>query len=97
MEEIEELKGVTHDIQFLSRVSTSISWQQSRLLWLKDGDTNSKYFHSVLSSRRRRNGIVSLMVNGNLVEGVQPIRNVIFFTLGIIMRRNMFKGLGSEI
>jgi len=45
---------------------------------LKDGDANSKYFHSILSSRRRRNSIVSLLVNSTLVEGVQPIQNAIF-------------------
>ena len=45
---------------------------------MKDGDANSRYFHTVLSSRRRRNAIVSLVVNGNIVEGVQPIRNAVF-------------------
>ena len=45
---------------------------------MKDGDANSKYFHSILSSRRRRNSIVSLLINGTLVEGVQPIQNAIF-------------------
>jgi len=44
----------------------------------KDGDANSKYFHSVLASGRRWNAIVSLLVNGNIVEGIQPIRNAIF-------------------
>ena len=62
----------------MSRVNTSISWQQSHLLWLREGDANSKYFHSVLSNRRRRNTIVSLLVNGFIVEGVHPIRNVVF-------------------
>ena len=77
-EEIDEMRGITHDIHSMSRVNTSISWQPSRLLWLKDGDVNSKYFHSVLSSRYRRNAIVSLMVNDSLVEGVQPIRQAVF-------------------
>jgi len=45
---------------------------------LKDGDANSRYFHSVLSSRRRRSSIVALLVNGILVEGVQPIRNAVY-------------------
>jgi hypothetical protein len=45
---------------------------------LKDGDANSRYFHSILASRRRRNSIVSLLVNGTLIEGVQPIRNVVY-------------------
>jgi len=44
---------------------------------LVEGDANSKYFHSVLSSQRTRNVIVSLMVNGSLVEGVQPIRQTV--------------------
>ena len=78
VEEIDEMRGLTHDIHSLSRVSTSISWQQSWVLWLKEGDANSKYFHSVLASRRRRNAIVSLSVNGNMVEVVQPIRSVIY-------------------
>jgi len=78
MEELEEMRNTTHDIHSLSRVSASITWQQSRTHWLKDEDANSKYFHSILSSRRRRNSIVSLLVNGTLVEGVQPIRNAIF-------------------
>jgi len=77
-DEIEEMRGLTHDIHSLSRVSASIRWQQSRHLWLKDGDANSKYFHSAISSRRRRNAIVSLMVNGNMVEGVQPIQDAVF-------------------
>ena len=62
----------------MSRLNTSILWQQSRLLWLQDGDANSRYFHSVLSSRRRRNSIISLLVDDNIVEGVQPIRNMVF-------------------
>jgi hypothetical protein len=76
--DIEELRDITHDIHSLSRVNASVSWQQSQIHWLKDGDANSKYFHSVISSRRRRNAIVSLMVNGILVEGVEPIRDAVF-------------------
>ena len=78
VEEIDEMRGITHDIHSLSHVNTSFSWKQSRLLWLKDEDANSKYFHSVLSSRRRHNAIVSLMVNDSLVEEVQPIRQAVF-------------------
>jgi hypothetical protein len=77
VDEIHELREITNDLHSMSRLNTSIMWQQSRLLWLKDGDANSKYFHSVLSSRRRRNSIISLLVDGNIVEGVQPIRNVV--------------------
>ncbi|MCI75962.1 endonuclease/exonuclease/phosphatase family protein, partial [Trifolium medium] len=37
---------------------------QARLLWLREGDANFKYFHSVLTSRRRRNALASIMVDG---------------------------------
>ncbi|PNX70138.1 cysteine-rich receptor-like protein kinase, partial [Trifolium pratense] len=71
--ELDELHGVTADIQSLSRLHTSISWQQSRSRWLKEGDANSKFFHSVLAGRRRRNAISVIQVGGVTLEGVSPI------------------------
>jgi len=75
---LEEMRKVTHDIHSLSRISASINWQQARSRWLKDGDADSKFFHLLLSSRHRRNSIVTLKVNDNIVEGVQPIRHAVF-------------------
>ncbi|PNX60607.1 cysteine-rich receptor-like protein kinase, partial [Trifolium pratense] len=77
-EELMELHGVSSDIHSLSRLHASISWQQSRSLWLKEGDANSKYFHSVLAERRRRNVMSVIQVNGVNVEGVIPIRQAVF-------------------
>ena len=73
-EEVLELRGIFSDIHSLSRLNTSICWQQSRLNWLRVGDANSKYFHSILGCRRRRNSLVSITVDGSVVEGVQPVR-----------------------
>ncbi|PNX70836.1 cysteine-rich receptor-like protein kinase, partial [Trifolium pratense] len=78
VDEIAELHEATKDIFSLSRLHTSISWQQSRSLWLKEGDANSKYFHSVLAGRRRRNAISVIQVGGNTLEGVSPIRQAMF-------------------
>ncbi|GAU40818.1 hypothetical protein TSUD_398020 [Trifolium subterraneum] len=55
-----------------------ISWQQSRSKWLKEGDANSKYFHSVLAGRRRGNAITVIQAYGVTVEGVSPIRQAVF-------------------
>jgi len=69
-DELGELHGISTNIHSLSRLNTSICWQQSRLNWLHDGDANSKFFHSVLANRRRRNSLSTIMVNGTVVEGV---------------------------
>jgi hypothetical protein len=44
-----------------------VSWRQkSKILWLKEGDKCTKYFHSMANSHRRFNSIDSLMIEGNL-------------------------------
>jgi len=72
VEECNELHDVSANLHSLSRLITSICWQQSRNQWLREGNANTKYFHSMLSSRRRRNAICSVLVNGVKVEGVHP-------------------------
>lgn len=67
-EDVGELHGISVDIHTMSRLNTSICWQQSRLNWLRDGDANSKYFHSVLAGRRQPNSFSSIWVNGGMVE-----------------------------
>ena len=44
-----------------------ISWRQkSRVLHLKEGDTNTRFFHRMANSNKKNNGIENLMVNGTL-------------------------------
>jgi hypothetical protein len=50
-----------------------ISWRQkSRVLWLKEGDKCTKFFHWVANLNKRYNFIESLSVNGS-VSSDQPI------------------------
>jgi len=77
-DECAELLGVSSDIHSLSRLNASICWQQARVRWLRDGDANTKFFHSVMSRRRRHNALASILVDDVVVEGVQPIRNAVF-------------------
>ncbi|MCI42713.1 endonuclease/exonuclease/phosphatase family protein, partial [Trifolium medium] len=70
VEEMEEIHFLSSHVMSLSKLNCINHWQKSRLGWLKDGDANSKFFHGVMSSRKRGNAIHSLVVNGSQVEGV---------------------------
>jgi len=74
-EEIEELHLLSADIMAFSKSQASMQWQKSRITWLNEGDANTKFFHGVMSSRRRSNVIVSIYVDGEQIEGVQEVRN----------------------
>ncbi|KAK4540324.1 hypothetical protein RGQ29_031849 [Quercus rubra] len=46
-----------------------ISWRQkSRMLWIKEGDNNTKFFHKMANSRRRFNHLCFLEVDGEIYE-----------------------------
>jgi hypothetical protein len=46
--------------------------------WLHEGDSNSKYFHGVMSNRWCQNDIDVVYVNGVSVEGVHNIRATVY-------------------
>ena len=78
VDEVADLHAMSVDLHSLSRANASISWQQSRTLWLREGDANSKYFHTIMSGRRRRNSLSTILVEGNVVEGVSEVRAAVF-------------------
>jgi len=50
-----------------SILQEEISWRQkSRILWLKEGDKCTKFFHRIANSNRMYNAIESLSVNGSI-------------------------------
>jgi hypothetical protein len=51
--------------------------QRSKTHWLKDGDSNTKFFHAVASARRKRNNISKLCDNeGNVVQEQQGMCDI---------------------
>ena len=51
-----------------------ICWRQkSKVLWLQEGDRNSKFFHRTANSHRRFNTINNLVVNGELTSNPSTI------------------------
>ena len=48
--------------------------QKSRAQWLKEGDKNSRYFHSLASIRKRKNAIESITMNGTVIDSPSEIK-----------------------
>jgi hypothetical protein len=60
----------------LKSIDASI-FQRSRVKWMKDGDANSRYFHSCINARSRSNGILGLRTPQGWVEGPVGVREAV--------------------
>ena len=49
----------------LASLKRTIAWQHSRLMFLAEGDANTRFFHLQACHRSRKNHITSLRVQGN--------------------------------
>lgn len=63
--------------------------QRSKALWLKEGDQNSKYFHTKAYHRRRRNGIKRLKdTNGEWQDGEKKDRIILEYFQNLFSATN---------
>jgi hypothetical protein len=71
------------DLWHLLKSKDSVLFQRSRARWLKEGDSNTSYFHKCIKSRGSGNAIRALQVEGNWIESPLAIRQatVDFFKL----------------
>ncbi|KAK2454400.1 hypothetical protein QL285_001964 [Trifolium repens] len=52
----------------------ALIFQRSRSKWLKEGDSNVRFFHNCISARKRSNRLLTLKTANGWVEGPIPIR-----------------------
>lgn len=67
-------KEVTASFWKELQMKESLLQQKSRAKWVKEGDMNSKYFHSLLKYCRRICNVVLLNENGEWIEEVEEIK-----------------------
>lgn len=54
-----------------------LSWRHnSRVLWLKEGDNNTKFFHKSVNLRSRAKAITKLSFNDDWITDPQQIANL---------------------
>ncbi|XP_058741211.1 uncharacterized protein LOC131613570 [Vicia villosa] len=76
-EELIARSEISSKFHNLSNLNCSLQWQRSRSKWLKEGDVNSKYFHSYINKRRKDNEILCLDINGRKVTEVKEIKDAL--------------------
>jgi hypothetical protein len=76
--EREEMLFLSSQVFSMSKMVCCNRWQKSSLIWLKEGDANTKFFHSVMTSRKRSNALSSVLVDDVVIEGVSGIRTAVF-------------------
>ncbi|KAH1197490.1 1-acyl-sn-glycerol-3-phosphate acyltransferase 1, chloroplastic [Glycine max] len=71
-DEVKVKKSIQQELWEVSNVYESMLRQKSREKWIKEGDSNTTYFHKVLNCRRNYNALQGLFIDGNWVQ--QPDR-----------------------
>lgn len=71
-------KELNAELWQLLKRKNNLQYKKSREKWIREGDTNSKFFHNAINFKRKRNGIHGLLVNDNWIEGVNEVREEVY-------------------
>jgi hypothetical protein len=76
-EEAEKRMVLFAELWHLKISKESLIVQRSRARWLREGDTNSRFFHACIKSRRKQNAIMALRLNDGWIEAPDDIRQAV--------------------
>jgi hypothetical protein len=81
-------EGLNRDFWRQLHLKESLLKQKSSVRWVKEGDSNSKFFHESIKSRRRRNQLVALKDGEQWVQGVDEVKGFVknFFEINFSER-----------
>jgi hypothetical protein len=70
-------EGLVKDFWRQLHYKESLLKQKSRMRWVKEGDSNSRYFHESIKSRRRKNQVVALQDGDRWIQGVSEVKGFV--------------------
>ncbi|KAK2449806.1 hypothetical protein QL285_008962 [Trifolium repens] len=73
--EVVERKKLFEELWLLLKNLDALTFQRARSKWLKEGDSNSRFFHNCIQARKRRNDVKALRTPSGWVEGPTLVRN----------------------
>jgi hypothetical protein len=76
-EEVATRKLLFDELWVLLKSIDASIFQRSRVKWMKDGDANSRYFHSCINARSHSNGILGLRTPQGWVVGPVGVREAV--------------------
>ncbi|GAU23839.1 hypothetical protein TSUD_380010 [Trifolium subterraneum] len=70
-------EGLNKEFWKQLHLKESLLKQKSRLKWVKEGDSNTRFFHESIKCRRRRNQIVALKDGEQWIQGVEEVKGYV--------------------
>ncbi|XP_039141263.1 uncharacterized protein LOC120278582 [Dioscorea cayenensis subsp. rotundata] len=83
--EVLRVTQLRQDLSSILREEETYWRQRSRITWLKVGNSNTKYFHSIANGRCNKNFIPRISVDGSWIEGNQNLGKLFSDHLGFLI------------
>ena len=76
--EVQTKRALQQELWDTTNAYESLMRQKSRAKWIKEGDSNTTYFHKVINFRRCSNAIHGIFIDGAWVQQPHLVKNAMF-------------------